>query len=528
MFERPTTYAAALAAVVVLLAAIGAPVVTATTNTSSSVSERNAELSATPSTAATATTPSIANRSVANTNALAASGSFQPSVVYEERGDIANITVKTSSAATVNIGSPEQAFWLAIQVGSGTTEIRLNTYKAGTATSKTELKAAVAGGNGISGYGLTPQNEPLEDAQYPMNVTANGKELDVSSLVIEKRATRSISARIAPKSLNVGDLNTAKQVEAATQEPWSSSIARGDWLVLRVNASGIGGILDKSILDGSGHHILAEFEQANPPMNAPTNNFYADNVERLVRDGASDDFYLFVDTADHDIEPGDRYDISFAVGKQSPLATEREAVNTSIRIAPRKVELDRLGPGDEVVVKDKTTISGSTTLTPGSTINITARNSSVPPLFRTATMTVKSDRTFATTFDFRDERPGRTFQIRLPDQQKSLTGMVAEVETTTPETTTPTNKTTIPETTTVPTSETTTPETTPPTTTPGTTAGLTQAPAGATESPLTEQQLRNGSQSGQGGNSLVPGFGIELAVVALAGALLLARRASRP
>lgn len=515
MFERPTKYTVALAAVVVLLAATGAPVVTATTNA-------NTSETASPSTEA-----SITNASMTNANAFAGSASFQPSVVREQRGDIANITVKTSDSATVNIGSPQQGFWMQVTVGGGTTTLRVNTYKAGQSNKYGLSEMVWASQGSIKGRTLRTAsiNAPLEAAQYSMNVTVNGQEKALGNLVVEKRATHGISARIAPESLKIDELKSASEIEAATREPWSQSIAHGDWLVLRVNASGTDGALKKQRLDGDGEHILVEFDQANPPMNAQSNDFYANNVARLVRDGTGEGFFLFVDTAEHDIEPGDRYNISFVIGKQSPLVDTREAVETSIHVAPRKVKIDRNGPGEEVVVEGKTKISGKTTLTPGTTINLTVRNSSVPPLFKTATMTVKPDRTFATTFDFSDEEPGRTFQIRLPDQRKTIPGVVAGVETTTPETTTPPT-TTRPPTTTPDETDTPVQTTTTEPTTPATTAGYTQAAIGATESPLTERPLENASQSQEGGESLVPGFGVELAIVALAGAVLLARRSS--
>lgn len=502
-FERPTQFAAALAAVVVLLAATGAPVATAAASTGSTASATNA-------------------------GALAGSASFQPTVVYEERGDVANITVQTSGAATVNLGSPKQGFWLQVRVGGGTTTLRLNTYKAGQAGRYDLSEMVWASQGSIQSRTLRTAaiDAPLETAEYGMNVTVDGSERALGTLVVEERATNDISARIAPKSLKIEELTTADAIADATQKPWNGSVARGDWLVLRVDASGIGGVLEKSRLDGDGDHISVRFEQANPPMNGRSNDFYGDDAARLVRDGTSDGFYLFVDTGDHDIEPGDRYNVSFVVGKRSPLVNEREAVQTSIRIAPRKVEIDRLGPGQEIVVDGKTTISGSTTLTPGTTINVTVRNASLPPLFETATMTVKSDRTFGATFDFSGQEPGRAFEIRLPDQGKRLIGVVAGAETTA-ETTTPATtevtETTAPTTTSASETTPTTVSTTSPT--PGTTEGITQVAAGATESPLTERALRDAGETEQGGNSPVPGFGVELAIVALAGALLLARRA---
>jgi hypothetical protein len=182
------------------------------------------------------------------------------------------------------------------------------------------------------------------------------------------------------------------------------------------------------------------------------------------------------------------------------------------------------------VVDGETTVSGTTTLTPGTTINLTARGPDVtPPLFEHRELTVRDDRTFGATFDFSDLGPGREFEFRLRDQDKIVPAVVAGATTTVPPTTaTPDPTTTQPATTTVPpTTATPDPTTTQPATTtapPTTTAaGLTQVPVDADDRVLTQRPVQDG------GSSVVPvpGFGPAASALALiAGLVLAARRLS--
>lgn len=500
MFERDPQYGAALVAVVVLLAATTAPL--------ASGARAGSALAVGGGTDGT----DSAALGTAAGSALAPSASFSPSVVYEHRGDVANITVDSSTSGYVNIGSPSEAFWLKIKIGSGTTKLRLNTYKAGLAASRQEMNNYVQGGTVVDAR-VTPIDKPLEAAQYEMNVTADGgREIGIGTLVIQERSTNGIDARIAPRSTDVGSLNAPAAIEKGTLPPWNNgSVAHDDWVVLEVNASGLSGIVSKDRLDGD-DGIRVAFERVNGGMNADPKTFDGSDVERFVPNRGGEGFFLFVDTGEHGIEPGERYNVTFSVGASNPLVDEREAVTTSFRVVPRRLQIERNGGNGEIVVEGKTRISGTTTLTPGTTINITARDEGLDPFRIPKTMTVTENRTFAATFDFSNLEPGREFEFRLPDQGTTITAVVAQEETTTATTTAATTE---------PTATTTTKTTT---TTPGTTDGITQVGVGATERPLTAQPLRGDAG---GGSGPVPGFDAGLAVAALAAALLAVRRRAR-
>jgi PGF-CTERM protein len=465
--------------------------------------------------------------------ASAASASFAENVVYEQRGDVANITVTTSQASTVNLGSPEQGFWLQVRVGSGTTKLRLDTHKAGEWNRYRLSEMVWATRGSISKRTLrTPTIEaPLDVARYQLNVTVNGREQALSALVVEERATNDVTARIAPGKTDVSELNSAADLRGASVAPWNGSVAREDWLFLHVDVSGVRGALSKARLDGDGGIMRVDFEQTNPPMNGRANEFTGASVADIVVPGDSEGFYLIVDTGANGIEAGDRYEVRFTIPEGSELADSKETVSTNVRIAERRVNIEQRPRGETLVVENRTTLRGSTTLTPGSIINISARSADVPPFHRPRTVTVSSERTFEVTYDFSDLDPGREFEVRLADQQRTIP---AQVEPRPPATTQPPETTRPPET-----NETTATEpggdsdgrTTAPTETTEnattTAEGLTQVGMEDTREPLTQQASKNesGVEGGDGSGGPVPGFGPIASVVALAaGALLAARR----
>lgn len=468
--------------------------------------------------------------------ASAASVSFTPNVVYEETGDVANITVQTNGGGVVNIGSPSDAFWLQVKVG-GKQEIRLNTYKAGMAETTAEMKAAVSGGTVVNSPEPTPLDKPLGAAKYTLNVTKKGNEVGVGALVIEERSTFGVSTRIAPDGLGAKEVSSKKGMAKHGVAP-GGTVAYDDWLLVHVNATGVKGPLAKGRLSENSSLMQVNFVQTNTRPNADPNRFYGASVARVSTVGDRDGFYLAVDTSGHGVEPGDAYRVEFVVPERSPLTKTRESASAEIEVVERRVDVDRNGPGKTVVVEGETTIRGSTSLTPGSTINISARDDDIPPFHMGRTVTVTENRTFSTTFGFSDIDPGREFEIRLEDQKRTIPGIVAIEATPTATTAAPDpTATATPDPTTAP-NRTTTRTTAPPNTTTTETAkttveGLTQAPVDATRKPLTQRASENvsdgdggGDGSGDGGGLVpVPGFGPVVGLVALlAGGVIAARR----
>lgn len=424
----------------------------------------------------------------------AGSARFVESVVRAERGDVLTIAVKTSRAATVNLGGSRLGFWLQFDVGEGTTRIELSTYRAGrTGYDLGEMVRVTKGSIGNLRLKTPRLTNPLEPHQYTMNVTMDGVDKALGTFVVERRHTNASAVRVAPEDtvdrVTSPDsvAKSLQRLDRAAVEPDGGAVAKGDVAVFRVNASGLDWFFRKGKFE-SDDGVSVEFVE-NASMNERPDRFGPD---ALVNDAENDVFYALVDTGQHDADPGDEFRAEFTVGEGNPLVDETESVNATFRMVERRVRLDR--DGERIVVENETTIAGTATLSPGSTINVTAYDTGIDHVLRPRTVTVRSDGTFNATFDFGDLEPGRTFEIRLRDQGRSVPAVVGPIETTTAP----------------PTTETPASNGTATTATPNATERL-----ASTERPITARTVADGG---------LPGFDAGVALLALGIAALLALR----
>ncbi len=444
------------------------------------------------------------------------SASFDDTTVSGHRGDVIEITVHTSADATVNIGSQSDGFWVQANVTKGTTTLALNTYRA---DDPNESVTLVKGGLRGSPTVKTPsETGPLQSGVYDMNVTVDGVRQDVGSFTVKERETGDARTLVLPKDADLSEFHStnddddpAAALRAAAASTENGTIARGDQFVLALDASGLGGFIEGANLNGGAENVSVTFREANNEPNTVPHEFGGGDVnrdepERLLWDEENDQLYLIVDTASHDIEVGDEYEVTFEIGAGNPTMTEAETAKTSFNVVERRVTLDY--DGDVLVVANETTIRGETTLAPGTTINVTAFDKGDHPFFwpKEPAPIVTENRTLSATFDFSEITPGTEFTVELRDQGKTIRGVVAS---------TPTNPST---TTTTMTTNTTTTTTT-------TTANTTNTSTTVTESPPTRiptEQPITAQTASEGG---LPGFDITAALVALvATALLVARR----
>ena len=422
------------------------------------------------------------------------SASFSPNVVTEEHGDTLTITVHASQAGTVNLGGPGVGFWLQFGVGGGTTTVELDTYDTDPGRMLSATKGSI---RNVKLLTAAP-TRPLDVATYPMNVTIEGREQALGAFVITERHVNGSDGLVVPREVEIGELESGEEIRAAaTRLTGNDTVARGDWFVYRVNETGLDGMLSTELLDGSGEGVSVEFVQRNPKTNVAPKRFTGDGAARLVVDPGADAFFLFVDTAAHGIEAGDVYDVIYTVGERNPTVSEAQTANATLRVVDRELHLDQ---GRSITVGNETTLTGNTTLAPGSTIELRARHPGVPPILKKEFVTVSGNRTIEATFDFSDVPAGLAFEIRAADPHLSLPALKPTPTPTPTPTPFPTPGTTLP--TPFPTTETATSTPTP-----------TPFP---TDRPITAQPLA--SSGGQ------PGLGHGAALVALLAAALLAVR----
>ncbi|WP_458205820.1 BGTF surface domain-containing protein [Haladaptatus sp. NG-SE-30] len=444
--------------------------------------------------------------------------SFADATVSDHRGDIIEVTVHASQKATVNLGSPEDGFWAPITVPKGTTTLAINTYKA---DSRTEAVTRVEGGLvGDTNATIPSQSGPLQPGTYDMNITVeiDDKNVtqDMGSFTVKERETGDAKTLVLPASASPSTFESSADLLKAASETDNGTIAKGDQFVLALNASGLGGFIEQANLSGGDEHVSVHFHESNYERNTQPNEIDGEDVRedepnRLLLDEENNKFYLVLDTGEHGIEAGDEYEVTFEIGEENPMVAKSETATTMFTVVERQVTLDY--SGDVIVVENETAIGGTTTLAPGSTINVTAFDEGKNPFFWPKKAAVTKNRTFSTSFDFSSVESGTEFTVELRDQDISVKGIVASAP---PKTPTPTITTTTTTTTTTTISTTTTTTTTNATAT-ATTAQTPTATPVPTEQPITAQTVSEGG---------LPGFDVSVALVALVAAVLLVVRRS--
>ncbi len=279
------------------------------------------------------------------------SANFETRSPSDDRGDVISITVHASKAATVNIGSPEQGFWVQVNVTKGTTTLDLNTYWADDPNEAISLKEGSI--KGTPNVRVPSESGPLQPGVYDMNVTVDGVTQDIGSFTVEQRETGDAWTGVLPKpeTVNPDDFETPDDLRKAASATENGTVAKGDQFVLAVNVSGMSGFLDKSMLDGSGENVSVHFRQTNAHRNTVPNEFDGDEATRMMLDDENDVLYLILDTDGHDIEAGDTYDVTFEIGAENGLVSEPERATATLSVEERRVSLDY--SGDVLVVEDR-------------------------------------------------------------------------------------------------------------------------------------------------------------------------------
>ncbi|MFC6938803.1 BGTF surface domain-containing protein [Salinirubellus sp. GCM10025818] len=477
--------------------------------------------------------------------------SFAQSVVSEERGDIARITVEMANRdeATVNIGEEDVSYLTSIDVvdddDDGEVTLLFNTYAPSDPDEAVTLAESSEDDeiDDIS-FNITV-GQPLADASYEMNITdggVQGAEQAVGTLSLTERSTDQMTIHTAEEGA-FGDLDEPGPISAyiaAGNLTQDSTIADNDLVVQRLQASGLFGALNATNEDNY-TDALWELDVNNPGAADPQFNttvyespatispnlegeFYSlaelelgSSTFRVVPDQDNNTVYMIYPSdmiLDQDgAEIDDRFIGNFTVTEDSELNTGNspESATGEYRIIDRELEFTtntQIGGegGIEVEAAANQTINGTTTIAPGSEVSITVRSTGDSPFLLTEDAIVQEDGMFNASFDFTNVSVGQNFTVDASgsyEDDPEVDGVVVEAQEETP---TPTA----------------TPETTETmTATPEETETATPEPSTGTPMP-TETATEPATPSPTQGDGA--GFGAIVALVALIGAALLAIR----
>ena len=372
---------------------------------------------------------------------------FDPGTVRVARGDVAYISIafEDDEEATLIVGSEEVNYVVQMDVhdgdGDGTVTVALNT--------------AVAGWQDEHGYSTVDEadevrdvtqeteqlNGPLEAATYQLRLYVDDERVDVGQLVLEERETRGMRAGIAPRDALPGSDFLDWIVER-------EEVAQGDWAVFGVGTTGIFGTVSSwADLRDDENGLVMEFERT------AEHNLPAEEVQ--ITDGLfgadeeNDRFFVAVDTTQ--LEADRTYEATFRVTADYPIAAQRlaeamrreridadelddderaelrsaveESVAASVTVLERTVDFDV--ENDELsVTQGEETISGTTTVAPGSELLFTVTSTTGTPFVDSETAEVGDDGTWEIAADFSDIESGTEFIVEIDDPSESIEGTV--------------------------------------------------------------------------------------------------------
>ncbi|WP_199710284.1 BGTF surface domain-containing protein [Halosegnis longus] len=513
--------------------------------------------------------------------------SFSETVFREDRGDVAEITIDLDNAdsATVLIGGNSVSYAAAAEVtdaesgddADGEVTLQFNTYLTNKGTPTGEGVFSAAGDDTATFVAADEVDSDittdaatsavLADTDYDLAAYIGGEESAVGTLIVEPRSTDSMNLWTAPSS-TFGDAEAPADVYSAIEDgavTQSDEIAAQDVLVHQIGASGVYGALqnelDKSSVSSQEAALvnllttdqvsqpagetetldtalsLSVVQTGSSPNQDPKRLALTDSVAagafNVVADADNETVFVNVKTDQlqfvrtDDVDPTNDYtdsetvtaaadeefDVTFTVEQASGLTTaeDGESVSSTFTVVERA---GMLNGGEDITVEAASgqEISGTTDIAPGTDVNIRARATGTSAFLKTATATVTENGTFATEFDFSGSSENTTFDVtasaspQFADGALSAEGTIGAAEATPTPTPTPEPATDTP--TPEPATDTPTPE--PATDTP--------TPEPATETPT------DGGDTATETSGSQPGFGGAVAIVALAGAALIALR----
>lgn len=265
---------------------------------------------------------------------------------------------------------------------------------------------------------VTEANSDAIDAT--MDVGGNAT---VQTLTADTQGTLTIQT--APSS---SSLDTVTNVSAAAVD--DQTIATDDALILRLSSTE----LSNAIASGNGSsgtnaERLLELEQSGD-INIDITQTNDDDAKRLdlgatVENGglkvlhAGSVLYIVIDTERAEFKRGEQTvdaapDDQFEV----TVAGNETSVSADFEIEPRAASFDTTDDQETIAVKAETnqTVSGETTVAPGTYLTIRAQSDKRSSFVITRTTSVKSDGTFDLDFDFTNVTKGTSFDLTIPNQ----------------------------------------------------------------------------------------------------------------
>lgn len=347
---------------------------------------------------------------------------FRNATVEEHRGDVARFTAWTGGADEVElvIGSEDVNFEISLTAVDGNDDgqvtVAVDTFVVG--RSEVAGVSAPDSGDEIRDYQLETQllSSLLDPAAYPLELYVDGELVDLGVLVLEPRETRAARSGVAPRTVDPGNRREFVDTVAVRDE-----VATDDWAVAEFDVTGIYAAFDGGDAfedEALGYELTVEQTDV---VNAVPETVPLENIE-FVAVEKEDRFYAVVDSGD--LEVDESYEATFALTDVNPYVAdgEREEVSTRFTVVERTASFDADEPLE--VPSDEATVSGTTTVAPGSTVTVSVRGTGERGFQKTAEATVEADGSWSATLDFSDVEAGTAFTAEVNDLSGVVEGEV--------------------------------------------------------------------------------------------------------
>ena len=393
--------------------------------------------------------------------------SFEDSVVSDERGDVVNITYELSNTddGFIVIGDEDDDnYAISGQItdddDDGEVTVQFNSYLAGTSANVGGVNAndvlSVAGDDDIENvneYGsferASLDEETLDASSYNMNATAGTKKSDnpdsVGTLRLEERSTESLRSWVAPQDADLEDEDIDIYDRIGANLTQANDIADGDIVVHQIVASGVEGPLAyeedvngssdvtqaflRSTGGDAGENDAFNFtvNRTNVGANADEDSMVlTSNNVTVVDDPDNNTYFVAVEldnvnqyesgTVVREDDEDDQITANFTVSKDTGLSDDNEGVEDDYTITDRDASLNTANGLVTVQAAADQPVSGTTTIAPGSEIEVRLDSESdANPFIIRPEATVTPNGTFTAMADMSDYSAGTNFTAQVLD-----------------------------------------------------------------------------------------------------------------
>lgn len=348
------------------------------------------------------------------------SGSLSQSTYRVVRGEDVEITVSHSGPATLYVGDESAGYKLQVDVsGSGSSTVTIDTY----ASTSSNPDSYVEGGDATLLYPEDGLEQSLVPTGYTLNLTVDGVPQDLGLLVIEERPPATMAATIAPGDLDLSEMDHGDLRSSLTER---TTVAKGDYAVMEINATGLTNAIDPEYLSGGSgaEGIEIYFEDLEPqPNTAPQSPKMTDAEVETFWDEESASLLVVWDTSEVSLYGGTHaYNVSLSIDAENNELITEDTLESSVEVTVVRPRIDLETADGQLEVypwePDVVGLRGTTNFAPGSTFQFRAQAFEPRPFLKKSDTTVGDGGNISAEMDFSTEARGIQFPLWVLDHRE--------------------------------------------------------------------------------------------------------------